>query len=58
MYALTGTRTPCRLSRNWSTATSQPNFPRVSVRDPKSGVPSGPSCRRVRTSAIPVTCSP
>jgi hypothetical protein len=58
MYAFTGTRTPCRLSRNWTTATSQPNFPRDSVREPKSGVPRGPSCRRVRTSAIPVTRNP
>ena len=47
MYAFTGTRTPCFTSRNWSTATSQPNLPRASVREPKSGVPSGPSSRRV-----------
>ena len=40
------------------TATSQPKSPRASVREPKSGVPSGPSSRRVLMSAIPVTGSP
>ena len=57
-YAFTGTLIPWRTSRNWSTATSQPNVPRWSVRAPKSGRPSGPSALRVRAFASPVTGSP
>src|SRR5437660_11700343 len=49
---------PWRTSRNWRTATSQPNSPREIVRAPKSGVPNGPSAWRMRTSARPVTRSP
>src|SRR5487761_557663 len=49
---------PWRMSRNCRTATSQPNSPREIVRAPKSGVPNGPSARRMRTSARPVTFSP
>ena len=41
------------VSRNCSTETSQPKSPRRSVREPKSGRPSGPSAMRVRTSATP-----
>ena len=52
-YALTGTLIPWRTSRNWSTATSQPNAPRCSVRPPNSGLPSGPRALRVRASAAP-----
>src|SRR6476619_2252729 len=43
---------------NWSTDTSQPKSPRLSVRRPKTGVTSGPSARRVAGPARPSTGSP
>ena len=43
---------------NCSTETSQPKTPRRSVRRPKTGVPSGPSARRVAGPARPSATSP